>query len=206
MVCHLRSTLRSLALVFLLAVPARVLADTYIYCGLLPGCGSADAPAPFQDYTASVLRLIITDIPIYAYAFGVLFVMLGGAYMVMSGAGKEDWVNKGKQTITWAIIGIAVTTFAAQLVNFVASGSEDIRTRALSSNIVFGINNALISIIFDVLYVVIVGISIFSGMRMVLSEGKEEGFNKGKDALFWCAVGAIIINMADAIVTAFATI
>lgn len=172
-------------------------AELWIYCGNLPGC-----PSTWQEHFSDVLRLLLVRLPDYIYALGVLFIMIGGAYMVMS-AGNSENVTKGKNTITWAVIGIVIAQFAETLVDYVAL---EVNTRTGGSDLVIAVTGTLVGTIFDLLYVAILGVAIFCGMRMVMSFGKEDEFNKAREGLFWCAVGAIIINMADSVARAFQTL
>ncbi len=186
------------ALLALLLLPERMIAqELYIYCGNLPGCGSG-----FIERFSSILILLLTRLPVYVYVLGVLFVMIGGAYILLS-AGSDERVTKGKNTIIWAVIGIFLAEFAQTLVSFIVLETN---TRLSGSDLIVSVANTLISSIFNLLYVALIGVAIFSGMRMVLSFGKEEEFKKGHTGLFYAALGAIIINLAQQIVNAFATL
>jgi hypothetical protein len=195
-----RSLLRIAALSLLL-VPAVALAaapaELWINCNGLAGC-----PSGWEEHFSSVLTLLLARMPVYVYGLGVLFIMIGGAYMILS-AGDAEKVTRGKNTITWAVIGIFVMQASQSLVNFV---TLEATTMIPGSDLVTSATNTLIGSIFDLLYVAILGVAIFSGMRMVVAFGKEEQFNKGKEGLLWAAVGAIVINLADAIATAFNTL
>jgi hypothetical protein len=186
---------------FLACTPAVALAvapaTLWVRCTGLAGCKPG-----WTEYFTGVLALLVQALPVYIYGLGVLFIMIGGAYMVLS-AGDPEKITKGKSTITWAIIGIFVMQAAQALVNFVIL---EVNTRDGGTDLITSVTNTLIGSIFDLLYIAALGVAIFSGMRMVVSFGKEEEFNKGKEGLFWAATGAIIINLAAAIATAFQTL
>ncbi len=196
------TSLLSLLGIFLLPGLVHAAGGGYIYCGNLPGCGSPLAPSPPAEYFSSVLIRLATLFPAYAYSIGVLFIMIGGVYMLLS-AGRDDWVSKGKTSITWAVIGIAATSFSQTIVGLLRDQLND---RVSGSDLVFSINNTLVSTIFDLLNISILGIGIYCGMWMVLSMGQQDQFNKARDAMFWCGVGAIVINLAWYIANAFATL
>lgn len=211
----MKRMLRTLALASLLAVPAAVFAAApptmYIYCGGLPGC-----PSGWTERFSNVLVLLLSRLPVYVTGLSTLFIMIGGAYMIMN-AGDQEKISRGKSTITWAIIGIFVTQFAANFVYYSPTGAPlfgvsqgfipmEVNSRAPGSDLVTSIITTLIGSILDLSYIVILAYAIFSGMRMVLTFGKEEEFTKAKDGLVWAAVGAIIINIAVAIVNAFSTL
>ncbi len=185
--------LRSSALTALLLLPQIASAEILIYCGNLPGC-----PSGFVEYFSSVLTLLLIRLPAYIQGFGVLFIMVGGAYMLLSG-GNEEYVTKGKNTITWAVIGIFVGNFAGTIVGFV---QQEVSTRDGGADLVESVGNTLIGSIFDLLYVATVGVAIYCGMKMVLSFGKEDQFEKAINGLFYAAIGAIIINLSSVIFSA----
>ncbi len=192
---RISAVLAGLALPVLVA--AAVPSEIWIYCGDLPGC-----PSGFDERFTDVLLLLLLRLPTYVYILAVLFIMIGGAYMVLSN-GDSEKVTKGKNTIIWAVIGVFVMQFAEQLINFVML---EVITRDSGPDLVESVTGTLIGSILDLLYVAIIGVGIYAGMRMVLSFGKEEQFTKARDGLFWCAVGAILINLADAIAQAVVTL
>ncbi len=188
-----------LALVILAALPYAAFAqanDIWIYCGGLPGC-----PSGFTEYFSSVLTLLLVRLPNYVYILGVLFIMIGGIYMVIS-VGDTEKVTKGKNTIIWSVIGIFVMQFAETVIRRVVIAEVNTRNQ-VSGDLIESLTGTIIDDIFLLIYGVLIIVAVISGMRMVLSFGKDEEFTKGKEGLFWAAVGAIIINLANAIATAF---
>ena len=207
--------LRTLALAAALAIPSALIAAApptmYIYCGNLPGC-----PSGWVERISASLILLLNRLPVYVTALATLFIMIGGVYMIIN-AGDTEKVTRGKNTIIWAVIGIFVTEFAANFIYYSPSGAPlfgvtqgfiplEVNTRNPSTDLVTSVVQTLIGSILDLIYIVILGYAIFSGMRMVLTFGKEDEFNKAKEGMFWAAVGAIIINLAAAIVNAFSTL
>ncbi len=171
--------------------------ELWIYCGNLPGC-----PSGFTERFTGVLRLLLIRLPAYVYVLAILFIMIGGAYMVLS-VGDAEKVTKGKKTITWALIGIFVMQFSEALVSFVGLEAS---TRDSGADLVESVANTLIGSIFDLLYIALLGVAIYCGMWMVLSFGKEDEMKKAQEGMFWAAVGAIVINLAGALVHAFSTL
>lgn len=184
----------SLAAFLFAAIPHAAQAQLWIYCGGLPSCGPG-----FTEHFSSTLTFLLTILPNYIYILGVLFIMIGGVYMAMS-AGDSEKVTKGKNTIIWSIIGIFVMQFAETVVNFIIIPEA---SNVPAGDLVVSITGTLINDILILLYIVLLVVAVISGMRMVLAFGKEEEFKKGKDGLFWAAVGAIIINLAQAIANVF---
>jgi hypothetical protein len=201
----IKNFLRTSAASLLLFVPSAVFAanELWIYCGNLPGCSALPGlPVPFEEKFSAVLILLFQRLPQYAYTFGILFIMIGGAYILTS-AGDTEKVTKGKNTITWAVIGIFVAEFASDFVNFIVL---EVNNRLTGTDLFFSVANTLMSSIFDLMYIAILGIALFCGMRMVVSFGKEEEFSKARQGLFYAALGAIIINLAQQLVNAFSTL
>lgn len=184
----------SLAAFVLALIPYAAQAQLWIYCGGLPSCGPG-----FSEHFSTTLTFLLTILPNYIYILGVLFIMIGGVYMAMS-AGDSEKVTKGKNTIIWSVIGIFVMQFAETAVNFIIIPEA---SSVPAGDLVVSVTRTLINNILILLYILLLVVAVISGMRMVLAFGKEEEFKKGKDGLFWAAVGAIIINLAQAIANVF---
>lgn len=186
----------ALAAVILASLPYVASAqELWIYCGNLPSCDGG-----FTEHFTAVLTLLLQRLPQYIYMLGVLFIMIGGVYMAIS-AGDSEKVTKGKNTIIWSVIGIFVMQFAATAVNLIII--PEVTSITPASDLVASLTVTIIQDILIVLYTALLIVAVISGMRMVLAFGKDEEFNKGKEGLFWAAVGAIIINLAQAIADAF---
>ena len=184
-------------------LPRSVSADVLIYCGGLPGCHTG----PVQPFVANVLTLLNSVLPPLVYLCGGLFIIIGGMYIVLS-AGNSERVTKGKNTIIWSAIGIfAMEVIVAfnPITYFVLPEVKPLTSMA-SVDLIPGAISIAITTAQDLLYVALLGVAIFSGARMVLSGGKEDQYNKGKEGLFWAAVGAIIVNVFASLADAFQNI
>lgn len=170
-------------------------ANLWIYCGGLPSCG-----AGFTEHFTPALIALLLVLPYYVYILAALFIMIGGVYMIVS-LGDAEKVTKGKNTIIWALIGIFVMQFAETAIRLVIM--PEVVTRFDTPDLVASLTITIMNDIFILLYIVLVIIAIISGMRMVLAMGKEDEFKKGKDGLFWAAVGGIVINLAQGLASAF---
>ncbi len=179
----------------LVFIPVSAHAELWIYCGGLPGC-----PSGFTERISSALLILLTRLPNYIYMLGVLFIMIGGVSMAVS-AGDTEKVTKGKNTITWAVLGILVMQFAQTVVNLVII--PEVNTRNVATDLVASLTMTIINDILILLYVILLVVAVFSGMRMVVAFGQEEEFKKGRDGLLWAAIGAIVINLARSLATAF---
>lgn len=186
-----------LALAFL-PVIAHAAADPsaiWIYCGNLPGCGPG-----FDEHFSSVLILLLTRVPNYVYILGVLFIMVGGGYMVLA-FGDTEKINKGKTTILWALVGILVMQYADVFVNAVVI--PEVQTREGGADLITSVARTAIGTIFDLLQISMLIVAVYCGIRLVLSFGKEDEFKKYREGMVWAAIGAIVINLAAALAHAF---
>lgn len=168
----------------------------WIYCGNLPGCTPG-----FSEHITGAMTQLIIRFDVYAYILGALFVMIGGGMIVLSGF-SEEMVNKGKQTITWALIGVFVGKFASVLVSFVTMEANSVG----SGELVVAVINTAIGSVLDLFRVALFGVVIYCGMRMVVARGKSDELEKARSGLIWAAIGAIIINLAQVITNAIATL
>jgi hypothetical protein len=176
-------------------------AQLWIYCGNLPGC-----PSGFQESLTGVVFLLLSHFYVYAYALAILFVIIGGMYILFS-AGDTERMTKGKNTIIWALVGVFLAQNAEIIVKqFIAPEASDAVINSAGSDIIQGSILTAIGTLTDLFYIGLVGVAIYCGMRMVTSMGKQEEFNKFRDGLFWAMVGAIIVNLAAQIVPAFVTL
>lgn len=199
------SFLRSALLLTLFVLPTLVLAappaassPLLIYCAGLPGC-TASGVIPFNEVFSGLLTVLLGTLPAYVRVLGVLAIMIGGSFVLLSG-GNEEYVTKGKNTILWAVIGIFVTQVADQLVNFVVLETNN---TVVGTDLVTSIGMTLEGSILNLLYIALIGVAIYCGIRMVISLGKEEEFKKAQSGLFYAALGAIIINLSLQIFNAF---
>lgn len=97
--------------------------------------GGVDAPAttnigplgdaeslglPEVDASESQLQNIFTTLFVITGALATIFIIVGGLRYVTSG-GSSERIEKAKNTILYAVIGLGVSIFAAVIVNFVVS-------------------------------------------------------------------------------------
>ena len=133
-----------------------------------------------------------------AAGFAVLFVIIGGI-MLMFSFGDEGQITKGRNAIIYAMAGFALALAAQVIVSFVVTSF--ISSGVVQSNLfVFDLMRLFTSIFLSAFNALLAVVFIIAGVRMVLAQGKEDEFSKAKNALFWAIIGAIIINVAHALV------
>ena len=162
-------------------------ADPCLYVG---GCGGSNVLLNFLTPIAQLLIGI-------AGGATVLFVVLGGAQMMLS-FGDEGKVTKGRMSIVYAIGGFLLVLSASMIANFVRLRAGYIGAGDPFLDLMAAMVDGILTL-FNAVFIIMV---IFAGYRMVVGRGQAEEFNKGKTMLIWVAAGAIIINVARALVNA----
>jgi len=132
----------------------------------------------------------------------VLFVVIGGAQMLLSG-GDDGKATKGKNSIIYALIGFIITVSAQGILEFVRSKAGDV---ASASNPFLAIEAAAVNSMLAVFNITFIAVALYAGLRLILARGKTDEYTKGINTLVWAIIGAIIINLANAIVTSIASI
>ncbi|OGJ61103.1 hypothetical protein A3A67_04865 [Candidatus Peribacteria bacterium RIFCSPLOWO2_01_FULL_51_18] len=187
-------------MIFLLPLAALARANVppslWVICGSLPGCGNG-----WGEYVSPALVIIGTNLVVYGEILAALFIMIGGGFILLS-AGNAERVTKGKNTIMWAIGGIFLMKSTSVILNAIVLEASN---RAPGADVIESSVNTLIITVQDLFYIALVGVAVYSGMRMAITFGKVEEFNKARDGLFYAAIGAIIINWAGRILLAFTT-
>ena len=70
--------------------------------------------ADIIDILGSVLQVLFT----FAAVIAVIYIIIGG-YHYVTAYGNPETAEKGKQTLTWAIIGLVIVILAFVIVQFV---------------------------------------------------------------------------------------
>lgn len=72
-----------------------------------------------------LLSKVIQWILLFAAAVAVLFLILGGLQYVTS-AGNKDRIEKAKQTILYAVVGLIVIALSYVIVTFISTNIKDV--------------------------------------------------------------------------------
>ncbi len=183
----------------LMLLPQMALAQPmlpWVYCGNLPGC----APG-YREYVTGAMIQLLLRFDTYVYVLGALFVMIGGGMIVLSGF-QEEMVNKGRETIIWALVGVFLGKAASILVGFITLEANSVG----GGDLVIAVVSTLITSVLDLFRVGLFGVVIYCGMRMVVARGEQGELDKARNGLIYAAVGAIVINLAQVIVDAVVTL
>jgi hypothetical protein len=72
---------------------------------------------------ASLLAKITRSLILYVGAIAFLFFVLGGFYWIFSG-GNEERVKKGKEIMTWTIVGVVIVFTSYAILRFVLAALQ----------------------------------------------------------------------------------
>lgn len=81
----------------------------------VPGCGASGTIG-----VSAIISFIINILLFAAFVIALVFLIIGGIKWIMSGGDKEG-ANKAKETVTSALIGLAVVLGSWVLINLVIS-------------------------------------------------------------------------------------
>lgn len=167
----------------------------------LVGCGLGSenvllANAPFVGQ----LLLMI------ASGAAVLFIAFAGLQMVLA-AGDDGKISAQKTAIAHGLGGLIIVILSQALVSII--GTEG-TFQVVADNIgvttplqIIAIGVSLIIFVFNIVFTAVI---VYSGMRMVYAQGKSDEYNSARKAIFWSVIGAVVTNLANALVQAIANI
>lgn len=158
-----------------------------------PGCGLAPADILGGVAIPEIARIALNS----AAALAVIFGIVGGARYLIS-RGKDEEVEKGKNTILWALGGMFLALAAHRIVMAVLSQSYV----AVGVDPLFEFFNAVINIMMTLLNVTFLLMIFWSAGYMVMARGKDEDMTKGRKTLFYAIIGVVAINVIPYLVRA----
>jgi type IV secretory pathway VirB2 component (pilin) len=183
-----------LAAAFLFAA-LPVFAQPSVICTGLPGCGGAPV---FDVLFASTLPAAIQLLINIAAAAAVIFIVVAGGQLMFA-TGDEAQVTQGRWAILYALLGLGLALGSQSLVEFVATEYWG----QLAPDFLFGgvlpsvVRVALL--LFNATFMLVI---MFAGIRMALTSGKPDEFQKALSTIKWSVGGAITVNGARALVQA----
>lgn len=167
------------------------------YCTGTIGCGSGAANIVYSaivgdgGIASMLLRL--------AAGLAVLFIVAAGVQMVIS-MGDESKLSQNKWAMAYALIGFCVVILAQFVVASV--GTENYGQIGDATTLPFNILANAVRLLRTVLNALFIMITVVAGLRMLYAQGKSDEFETGKKMLTWAIVGAVLMNLAAALVTA----
>lgn len=103
-----------------LAVFAQSAEDVCQGVGTAAGTSGCTPPAGSTSVSGAI-TLFINTFSVIIGITGVVFIMIGGFKYITSG-GDSNSINSAKQTITYALVGLAVAVMSQVIARFVLSG------------------------------------------------------------------------------------
>ncbi len=169
-----------------------------VICTGLAGCGQG-----IENTLYTNILPMLASIGIQLAAGGaVIFIMFAGVQMLLS-YGDSSKALQARKGILLALGGLALSITSASIISFVSTENYG---QANQTNFLFGGGGLLDSVVRITIFLFNVGfliMAILGGYSMMLAAGSAEEFKKGGNILKWAIVGAVIVNLAKAIVQAF---
>jgi hypothetical protein len=134
-----------------------------------------------------------------AAGLAVLMIVWCGIQMMLS-LGEETKITKAKWGVVYSMAGLAFCLFAQVIVGLVAT--ENYGQFNTLDLIVTGVFGAGVRIALTALNMIFGLALIICAIRMLLAQGKQDEFNKARTGVLWSIVGAIVVNLAHALVRA----
>lgn len=163
-------------------------------CAGLVGCGQ-----PAANIVATGLPIALLWMLNIAAAICLLIIMWSGFSMIIS-LGDEGKVSKGRWNVMYALLGLVVVVSAQVIV--AAVGTLGINNSGSPLAIVGNIFATLTSSLRILLNIAFTLMAVIAGIRMVYAQGKTEEYQKGKNMIFGAILGALIVNLATALIRA----
>ncbi|MBU0767014.1 hypothetical protein KKF55_04520 [Patescibacteria group bacterium] len=159
------------------------------YVGI--GCTNTNA-------LAMAVPLIGNTLVAVAAGLSVLFVVVGGALMLIS-AGDEGQVQKGKMSIVYALVGLGIALVSQSFTKFIAMQFGGLMGTSDPVFVFMGLAVGAMVTIFNAVFVLMM---VGAGFRMAFARGSSDEFTKARGMLIWAVAGAIVVNVAYSLVSA----
>lgn len=156
-------------------------------------CGVGGNPLPFFITVAAALLLEV------ASGLSVLFVVIGGAHMVLN-FGDESQATKGRKAIIYSLIGFALALSSQAIVSFTVARAGLVTADAPH----LGIMRVTLQSILIILNVSFAFLLMFFGYKLVIARGQQSELDSAKQGVVWAIIGALAVNLAYALVRATA--
>lgn len=174
----------------LLVEKAHAIASLPIQCDGLVGCGRQ----PANLFLTGIPKVALFILQIAA-GLSVLSIVWAGFQMVLSW-GDTGKIGQAKNAILFSLLGLGISVMSQFFISSVVT--EYVPTgdpTMIHINIMRGIANYLRNVLNAAMAIAIV----LGAIRMVMAQGKQDEFSKGRLAVTWAIIGAIVVNFAAAI-------
>ena len=161
-----------------------------------PGCTGGPKPIVVDTVIPELARIALN----FTAALSLLFIFVAGGRLLLC-LGKEEELENAKKTVQWALVGLVVALTSHRIVTAIVTQNY-LSTGDAGDQLVIGVFAAILGGVATVLNVTFVLAIVLGGMRMLMARGKDDEVTKGKKAVIYALVGAILINVAPFLVKA----
>ncbi len=186
------------ALTTLIAQTAYAAAVPNSPCTGLIGCGAGGANIVLMNLPALGSLMVMI-----AAALSVVFIVLAGLRMVTA-MGDEGQIGEQKKAVLHVLIGLVIVILSQSIVGF--AGTQNYGQGDNPLDLFLNGSAHAVSIMLTIFNAVMIVAVIVGGARMVYAQGKSDEYNKGKTIITWCIGGAVVANLANALVQSLAYI
>lgn len=133
-----------------------------------------------------------------AAGLSVLFMVWSGILMLIS-MGDDSKAAQAKWAIIYALVGLLGALLSQAFVGTVAE-TPLLNAIVNDAHPIASIILRLVQFLVNAVNVLFFVAIIFAGIRMLVSHGQPEEFNRAKKVIEWAVIGAIIVNVARTLV------
>ncbi len=155
-----------------------------------------ETPADASIITSTVLPLIFGILG----ALSLMYVVIGGFRYTIS-AGDPNNVQRARETIIYALIGLVVSVSAFTIINFVL---ENFQPSEAGTGGLVGPNGILTNftqVIARLTGAISVVMIIFGAFRFITSGGDSAGVKAARETILYALIGLVVAMGAQGIVT-----
>lgn len=134
-----------------------------------------------------------------AAGLGIVMIAWSGIQMLLA-LGDESKITKAKWGIVYAMAGLTFALMSQVFVGLLVT--ENYGQWNTLDIFVSGALASALRIMLTLLNVVFAICIVVLGIRMVLSQGKQDEFNTARKGILWAIVGAIVVNISNALIRA----
>lgn len=164
-------------------------------CATIGGCQANAQTFIFPTAINNVAALFVA----VAAGASVVFVVYGGFLMLLS-FGDESRVTKGRNSVIFALGGFALALASQAIISFIVNTSAANSLHTASGNPALALMKVAVDVMLGVFNTVFLLVAVTAGIRLVVGSGKSDQFGKAKTQLIFAVAGAIVINVARALV------
>jgi len=175
----------------LLVEKAHAIATLPIQCQGLVGCGGQAS----NLFLTGIPRVALFILQIAA-GVSVLSIIWAGFQMVLSW-GDTGKIGQAKNAILFSLLGLGVSVLSQFIISSVVSELPSIpdNSNTIHLDLMYAAGRYLRNILNAAMALAIV----VGAIRMVLAQGKQDEFAKGRTGVVWAIIGALVVNFAAAI-------